>query len=88
LGDAFFAVFVAFFFLALGPMPTQPSTVSTTFLIRLFFFVMCRSSKWEKLFIRLYPSGAQMKSSWFPMVVTGSVKPKWSYPRAIRPRLE
>jgi len=34
---AFFAVF---FFLAFGPMPTQPSTVSTTFLIVLFFFAM------------------------------------------------
>lgn len=43
----FFAPFVAdlgaFFFVAFGPIPTQLSTVSTTFLILLFFFAIYHS---------------------------------------------
>src|SRR5688572_22480180 len=40
----FFAAFLAvFFFVALGPMPTQPSTVSTASLILLFFFAIYHS---------------------------------------------
>ena len=41
--DFFAAFFVAVFFRAFGPMPTQLSTVSTTSLILLFFFAIYHS---------------------------------------------
>jgi hypothetical protein len=43
----FLALLVVVFFAAFGPIPTQPSTVSTTFLTLLFFFAMTHSSVCE-----------------------------------------